>query len=407
LSPEIEILTIGDELLSGQTINENSAFISKALTHAGYLVKKHITTGDNPRTLKKELKSCLKRADLTITTGGLGPTLDDLTLQTALSLFKGATLVENKEVLKELISRYGAMHKAVFAQAEVPSNANAIFINQLGSAPAIVFEENHHYLILLPGVPREMQELLVRQVIPFIEKKFPLSKKMCKKTLHLFNTNEIDVDIHLRNFKEKYPSLDFGIYPHSGTLSLDIKYEALSEKQALEVFNALLNFFPKNHFDAPTLQEAVHFELIKNNYTLSCAESCTGGALSAKLTELAGASKYLLASFIPYANAMKVKLLNVPQDTLDTVGAVSEETVRAMAEGARAQTGADFALSISGIAGPTGGTEEKKVGTVWMALASQEGTKTKLLQARGNRKMVIDRALNAALALLLEHIKRR
>lgn len=409
-SLKIEIVAIGNEVMSGVTTNTNAAEIGRALLEIGLIATRQTVLPDKSELLKEGLREALQRSDIVITTGGLGPTCDDITRQAAAELFH-SDFIFRPEIAAELEKRYGAALPTIKDQATVPIKAE-VLSNPLGTAPGFIFEEQGKIFILMPGVPPEMRAMLANYTIPFLDKRISPRERFYRKTAHLLNLPEAAVDPYLREIGSKYPQVDMGIYPSLGTLTVHMTVHAESKRAAENLLQApyqlLREKFANHLYEAPSgkIDEAVHMRLIELKQTLSIAESCTGGAVSARLTRHSGASNYFLGGFVTYSNAMKEKVLNVPKSLIEAHGAVSAEVVNAMLDGVLALTGSDYAMAVTGIAGPSGGTPTKPVGTVWCGVARQ-GQKTHiwLLNARGSREMVIERSINAVLCNLYLMLK--
>jgi len=324
----IEIVSIGNELLSGSTVNTNAAFIAKRLSEEGWEVSRQTTLPDQKEALIAGLKEALARASVVITTGGLGPTIDDISAACAAEIF--SSLPE-----------------------EIP--------NKAGSAPGLIFDGR---LIMLPGVPQEMRQMFDDGALPFLLGKIP-PRKEYREALHFCLLRENDVDPLLRELEPS--GVKFGIYPSYGTLT--VRLASQDEKELSYAKKRLEEKFAKQQFFSPsgTIEEAVHLWFVKHKKTLALAESCTGGLMAAHLTALPGCSDYFLGSIVSYSNELKQDILGVSAQTLEKQGAVSEETVREMLKGVFARTKADWGIAVSGIAGPSGGTPGKPVGTVWYA----------------------------------------
>jgi len=409
-----ELVVIGNEVLTGFTVNTNAAFIGQQLMKAGYLLTQQTVVPDHADLLSEVLSQALERSDLVITTGGLGATIDDITRQVAAKLF-GSDFTYDETVADDIARRYkkylSIMQDTLKDQATVPSKAK-VLLNPVGSAPGFIFQEDNKTLVMLPGVPNEMKPMLTEQVIPFMLEAFPLSVRSYRKTLHLFELPELSVDPLLRELDEKYPEVNFAIYPALGTLTLHLTTEAESEEKAMRILDEpyceIETRFATNcfHSESGILEEAVHHMFIENQWTLSVAESCTGGSVSSRLTQLPGASEYFLGSVVSYANDVKTKILGVPEQLIQEKGAVSQEVVEKMVEGVIRITGSDFAVAVSGIAGPSGGTPEKPVGTVWCAVCRKgETPHTWKISARGTREMIIFRSVNSLFSNLLLYAK--
>lgn len=401
----IEIVAIGNEVLGGFTVNSNATFISQALFKQGYRVTRHTVLPDYATDLRNGLAEALERNAVVICTGGLGPTCDDITRQIAAELFE-SDFRYDQALACELKKRYGNASVALDDQATVPSKAT-IIKNLLGTAPGLIFRSEKAILILLPGVPVEMRAMML-DVLTYLQATVPLVKKTLCKTLHFFGLSEALVDPFLRKLQAKYPLVELGIYPSQGLLAVHLTLEASDEAyadvQLQAIYDELAKQFSANFFESPQgrIEEAVQNKFLKEKCTLSVAESCTGGAIAARLTSLAGSSQYFLGSMVTYSNALKENLLAVPENLLQEQGAVSSEVIIAMWQGVLNLTGSDYAIAASGIAGPTGGTEDKPVGTVWCA-SGRRGSNPSVwkLQLRGNREMIIERTVNALLSSLL------
>ncbi len=433
----IEIVAIGDELVNGRVINSNAAFISRRLFLAGYPTDRQVVFGDDQ--ILKDLRASFKSADVVIVTGGLGPTLDDKTKKAAASLFK-IPLVLDQKWKKELVKR-GLKNPFLENQASVPKGS-LVLPNDLGTAPGLILKKNQQLLILLPGVPGEMQVIFDEWVLPFLKKAFPLKQKLLTEEVNLGPLQEIEVapfleemakkekelarkNINRKGYKrETEEKVQIGIYPHFATLKIiftlksPISQKASSKakarlgalKKKLETMFAPYVFAPSLSSSSSShhaiLAASLRDFLIKKKKTLAVAESCTGGALTATLTAEAGASKYFLGGLVTYNNNLKTSLLKVKPATLKKHGAVSSETVSEMLKGIFKVTEADFGIAISGVAGPSGGTSQKPVGTVFFAIG-QRGKKAEIIQLNfpPKRSEVINFATSFALSRLWGKIK--
>lgn len=406
----IEVIAIGNEILNGAIVNTNAAEIGQALFKAGYRVCRQSSLPDDPKVLKQALKEALERSQLVITTGGLGSTCDDLTRQIAAELFE-SDFYYHEEIATDLKRRYGDLLINLADQATIPTKAS-ILKNPVGTASGLVFRSASATLILLPGIPREMRIMLVDQVLPFLRHHFPQTTRCVSKALHLFRLSESSVDPLIRKLQKRYPDIEFGIYPSHGTISIHGNIYSLDEKAAEVMLNTALGEvatqFADHCFDSPsgTIEEAIHQLFIQKQWTLSLAESCTGGRISSKLTKIPGASEYFLGAVVSYSNFLKQHLLGVPEELIRTKGAVSEEVVLAMAAGILSEANSRFSIAISGVAGPSGGTPDKPVGTIWAAIA-QKGKPPQAwrFQARGTRDMIIEWSANAVLGQLYHYCR--
>lgn len=397
-----EVIAIGDELLNGKVVNGNAAFISRKLGELGIRVSRQVSLPDNPDLLEEGLSESLACAPLVIATGGLGPTLDDHTREVAADLFHTSMEV-NPALLEDLKRRYGEI-PSLMDQATVPERAE-ILPNHLGTASGLVLCGRESTLVLLPGVPHEMEALMHYQVIPYIQRCFDLDRPEESRELHFFQAFESEFDPLLRSLQEEYPRLQIGIYPRNGLVSITLKGEALEVAAAEASIRA--SFGEREyHSQDGRIETAVHALLLEKKLTLSLAESCTGGTIAARLVSLSGASDYLLGGVVAYSNAMKESLLSVPPHLLKEHGAVSSPVAIAMAEGMQKITGSDLSVSVTGVAGPDGGTSEKPVGTVWIAVKQKGALASSFLfHCHGSRSMIIDRAASFALAEIYSFIK--
>ena len=344
----IEVVSIGDELLKGRILNTNATFLCRHLQQKGYAVSRQTTLSDQPELLKKGLSEALSRSDLVISTGGLGPTLDDCTREIAAQIYHCHFYFDQTlaDVLKE---RYQDKYHAIEDQARVPSKAS-LLINRVGSAPGLFFSEAGKSLILMPGVSKEMEPMFLEQVLPLLEEKWPAKEKKKIVQLHFCLIYESLLDPHLRQLSKRFPEVDVGIYPAHGTLSVLL---LSSNADQLDGFQKEIDHRFSNYiYESPSgiIQEALQSWFVKNGKKVAFAESCTGGMIASCVTSIAGASDYFLGSFIVYSDEMKEHLLGVSKQTLISHGAVSRETVSEMLQGVFRNTRADYAIAVSGIA---------------------------------------------------------
>ena len=380
----IEVLSIGDELLLGFTVNGNGATIGQALFARGFSVKRAGVLSDSPSELKGGIEEAMGRSPFVITTGGLGPTGDDCTRGVVADIF-GVPLVYNEAVAKDLVERFSPNLPTLKDQAMVPKGAT-IFHNPIGTAPAWILSNHTSTVIVLPGVPFEMEALLDR-VIPYLEAH--CKKSGYVKSLYFCQLSEQRVDPLLRTLEREHPGLQITICPSYGALSVFIRDR--DQKRLDDVADQITQAFAPYFFSttSKSIEHTIQEWMIEHGKTLAFAESCTGGRLAARLTAISGASAYFLGGVVSYSNALKESVLSVSPETLASHGAVSEEVVREMGEGILKKTGADYAIAVSGVAGPTGGTDEKPVGTVWGAIATQGEIFTGKFLARGRQRRVI------------------
>lgn len=409
----VSIINIGDELLIGQVVNSNAASMSKMLIAAGMEVKEVVVVADRADAIRSALERLMATSDAVLITGGLGPTKDDVTKQVLCDHFH-SELVENSEALAN-VTRLFALRGYELTpinrqQAWVPRCCKVIN-NTLGTAPCMWFEQDGKVVVAMPGVPFEMEHLMRTEVIGRLQTHFHTSYILNKNIL-VQGIGESFLSDLIEEWELGLPqSMRLAYLPQAGMVKLRITArgedrEALSSDIMREVKKLYLiagQYIVGE--DMESLPEAVAQMMRFNNMTLSTAESCTGGTIASKLTALAGASQYFKGGVVAYSNEVKECALGVPHPTLEQHGAVSEETVRAMAEGVRQRLASDYSIATSGIAGPGGGTDDKPVGTVWIAVAGPSRTETRLKHFGDDRLRTIERTCNEAFSMLIGMMK--
>ncbi len=410
------VLSIGDELVLGQTVDTNSAWLSRQLSAVGCRVLIHQTVGDDQPAIESAIRDAAGRCDFLVITGGIGPTADDLTRQ-ALATVMGAPLVVDQRWLAQLHEffqkRGRAMPRLNEVQAMIPRGADLIW-NHNGTASgihAILRGDSGRpcLVFVMPGVPKEMKAMFESDALPTIREESG-GAVILSRTLHTFGLGESAVAEMLGNLMDRTRNPSVGTTVSAGIVSLRINArfpsldEARREVEQTEV--ACRKALGELIFAAEdeTLADVISRLLKSAGQTVATAESCTGGLLAKMLTDLSGSSQYFTHGWVTYANQAKEQLLGVPRDLLEQHGAVSEPVVLAMSRGALERSGADFALAISGIAGPTGGTPTKPVGTLCISLAWRDGTLVRTFLLSGDREMVRDRACKMALTMLRYHL---
>lgn len=406
------ILTVGTELLMGQIVNTNAAFLSKELNEIGVNVLYHLTVGDNPNRLQKIFKDALKFSDIIITTGGLGPTQDDLTKE-IISKALGRELVLHQPTYDKIKGFFEKINREMTInnkkQAFIP-NDSIILDNQKGTAPGFIIEVDEKIVISLPGPPREMKSLFLNSVKSYLQSKtkFKIKSKMVK----FFGIGESSLETALEDIITNQTNPTLATYAKDGELSLRITARGETFEEIDFLLNPIVDEVEKRlgekiySYDNETLEEVVGDMLISNNITISLAESCTGGLLASKLTSISGISKVLDRGIVTYSNTAKIQELNVDENILEKHGAVSEETATAMAQGLKDITKSDICLSVTGIAGPTGGTSEKPVGLVYIGIVTDKGTFVKRMNLNGDRNKIRNYTTLAALNLVRKTIKK-
>jgi nicotinamide-nucleotide amidase len=410
------IITIGDELLIGQVIDTNSAWIAQQLNRAGIAVTKRIAVGDDADEIWNTLESENQHADVVLITGGLGPTSDDITKQLLCKYFEGKMII-NEGALQNVKFLFEKIyHKPIsevnLKQAEVPDVCEVIQ-NKRGSAPGMVFQKDGTIFISMPGVPYEMQGIM-EDVIPMLEKRFELPA-IIHRTILTAGIGESALAEIIKDFEAQLPEvIRLAYLPNYGMVRLrlttsgfdKIKTEKLINEQFEQLKELVKNYMVTDKDE--TMQEVLGNILSKNKKTISTAESCTGGAIASLITSVPGSSAYYQGSIVSYSYEIKENLLNVEKVTLEKYGAVSEETVKEMLSGLLDQMNTDFGIAVSGIMGPDGGTAEKPVGTVWVAVGNKERQFVQKLKQRFERKKNIEvtavMALNMMRKFILEQV---
>ena len=412
-----EILCIGTELLLGDIVNTNAAFLSKELAGLGINVYRQSVVGDNPARLTAALKEALERADLVITSGGLGPTGDDLTKEMAAGVM-GKKLVLHAESY-ERIKSYFARRQVPMAernikQAMMPEGAT-VLKNDFGTAPGVILcnEDRTKTIIMLPGPPRELIPMFENEVAPYLSRR--TASVLRSRNIHLFGIGESMLEIHLHDLMEKSINPTVAPYAKEGEVLVRVTAKGSSERECFALCDQMVEVIRRSPVgeyiygvDVGSLEAALVTSLIERNKTVAFAESCTGGLLSKRIVDVSGASSVFVGSIICYANSVKVNQLGVPPSVLEQYGAVSEETALLMAAGVRQRLGADFGISITGIAGPAGGTPEKPVGLVYIGLSSEEEERCLRLMLGGRERAYIRLSASSyALNMLLSELKKQ
>jgi len=407
-----EIITIGDELLIGQTVDTNSAWIGAELSGAGFDIHRKITIHDNREDILMALADASAGSDVVLITGGLGPTSDDIT-KPALCEFFNTRLVLNSEVLEMITKmtkkRNIQMNENNRRQAEVPESCR-VLTNGAGTAPGMWFEKDRTIFISMPGVPYEMKYIMNEHVLPELRKRFT-SQVVIHRSIMTYGVPEARLAELLVEFESEMPdSIKLAYLPSYGIIKLRLTGTGKSmaevsedlDQQAAKLFSVIPGLiFSVNE---ESFEMVIGRLLKQDRKTLCTAESCTGGNIAHLITSVPGSSAYFRGSLVAYSNSVKERLLGIEKNLLNTEGAVSESVVRAMAEGALRLLKTDFSVATSGVAGPDGGIENKPVGTIWIAAASATGTITEKQTFGGDRTTNIMRFSNAALNLLRKQI---
>jgi len=403
------IITIGDELLIGQVIDTNSAFIAQALLKIGIPVNSRIAVGDKKADIINALDTASQKSKVIILTGGLGPTADDIT-KPLLNEYFGGKMIVHQPSLDHITYIFETIHKRPMIdrntkQAEVPDVCEVLF-NEKGTAPGMLFKKEGVYYFSLPGVPHEMRWLIENQVIPVIQKSFT-TPFIAHKTLLTAGIGESFLAEHIAHFEKGLPTnIKLAYLPNIGMVRLRLTGSGQDEKVLAKEVNAqfeALKEAVKEYLviDADETMEMVVANLLKQRkQTVSTAESCTGGYIGHLLSKNAGSSQFYTGGIISYDNRIKTEFLDVPTNILQTVGAVSKEAVEQMALAVREKMNTDYAISVSGIMGPSGETAEKPLGMVWVGVASKEKVVSKVFYLRFDRLRNIEVTANQAINLL-------
>ncbi len=405
------IITIGDELLIGQTIDTNSAWMGQELNKIGIWVKRRMAIGDLPEEITSALHEALQQADVILITGGLGPTKDDLTKHVLCKYF-GGELVMNEEVLQQVTQMFASRNLPMLdvnrLQAMVPNNCTTL-INKSGTAPGMLWHHQNKIIVSMPGVPFEMQHLMQTHILPLLLQKS--DTQILHQTLVTAGIGESFLSKKIEVWEDALPpNMKLAYLPSLGMvkLRLTIRGDKNEDLQTplLQQFEALKKLVSEYLFadnDEP-LEQTISKLFLQKKITLSVAESCTGGYIASKLVGVAGSSKYFEGGVVSYSYAAKQNLLNVKKNTLEKFGAVSEECVTEMCEGILEKFKTNYSIAVSGIAGPDGGTDDKPVGTVWIAIGSAEKIVAKRFMFTKNRLRNIELIFVYALKMLLDEI---
>lgn len=407
----VEIIVIGDELLIGQVTDTNSGWIARELNHIGWEVTEITTVRDRSREITDALNSSFGRVDVVLMTGGLGPTKDDITKQTLCDYF-GGKLVFDESVFANVEAifrrRKLTLNDSTRNQAYVP-NVCTVIQNSVGTAPVMWFERNGKVLVSMPGVPTEMKTVMKEAVISRLREYFQDHSSILHRTCLVKDFTESRLSETLSDFEAQLPAcIKLAYLPTPGVIRLRLTArgdeESYLQKIIDDEFFKLRTILGSHLFcgSDTTLAGALGSILTERGETLATAESCTGGNIAHEITRVAGSSVYFKGSVVAYSNEVKARVLNVSSETLSGFGAVSRETVLQMVSGVQRLLSSDCAIATSGIAGPGGGSVEKPVGTVWIAVRYGERSEAECFCFEGDREQVIARATQSALLMLIQ-----
>ena len=414
---DAEILCVGTELLLGSIVNTNAAYLSQALATLGINVYHHSVVGDNQKRLQEALTIALKRSDLVITTGGLGPTYDDLTKEVIAQYFHLPLIVDEKSLagIRDFFAKNP--HKKMAnqeKQALMPKGAT-VFANLCGTAPGCAIQEGNKVVIILPGPPNEVQMMFEQFIRPYLAK---LSDHiLLSRTVHLCGIGESTVGDRLKEMMVQSTNPTIAPYAKGGEVELRVTAAATDEREALALIEPVLQKIEHElgqyiyGIDVGSLQQAVVNALTERRQRVATAESCTGGLISKLLTDIAGSSQVFAGGVCAYTNAVKTSVLGVRAETLERYTAVSEQTAREMADGVRALLHTDYAIATTGLAGPDGGTAEQPIGLVYIAIATPKQTHVEKLHISAGyittRDAIRNYAAKRALYLLWQAITQK
>lgn len=391
---KVHILTVGDEILIGQIVDTNSAWMAQQLNAIGAKVTGITSVEDTRESITTGLRQALQEVDAVLMTGGLGPTKDDITKKTIADFFGVNMYFDESSYnrLQRLFERFGIEpNESHRIQCYMPTNAN-LLINKMGTAPGMWFDHEDKVIISMPGVPYEMKYLMEYEVLPKLKARFPMMP-IQHRTIMTVGAGESMIAERIASVEESLPThIKLAFLPNLGQVRLRLSGrggdEATLSQELDSWVKEIEELIPEliYGYDEHKLQAAVGDLLKERSLTLSTAESCTGGYLAHLITSISGSSAYFQGSVVAYANEVKTKQLGVNPETLEEHGAVSEETVKEMVQGLLELLGTDIGIAISGIAGPTGGTADKPVGTIWLAVGNKEAIHTKKLQLTKDRE---------------------
>jgi nicotinamide-nucleotide amidase len=405
-----EIIAVGSELLTPDRLDTNSLFLTEELNKLGIEVLRKTIVGDNRELLAEAFRDALNRVPVVIASGGLGPTEDDLTRETVAELL-GRKLRRNEEVVRAIEARFRSLRRDMPAvnlrQAMVPEGAE-VLANPRGTAPGLWLEDSGRMIALLPGPPRELKPLFLEQVFPRLQRRVS-GVRMFHRELRVTGLGESHVEERLRSIYTRYSEVNTTILAAPGEVQIHLRAWSDNAAQTNTALDEMIRSFELALGDrifahsAVSLEEVVAEILTANRTTIAAAESCTGGLLAERLTRIPGSSNYFLGGAVCYSNELKTAWADVPAELIQAKGAVSSEVAVALAQGIRRRVGSTLGVGITGIAGPSGGSQEKPVGTVHIALASSEGVKERVVHLPGDREMIRLFATQVALDMVRMH----
>jgi nicotinamide-nucleotide amidase len=398
------LIGIGDEVLQGQIINTNASYLSSRLTQEGFDIDLQLVVSDFDPDNHARIKELSEKMSLIICTGGLGPTIDDMTRNLFCDL-SGSNLIFNSSVFEDLKNRFQD-HPYLRLQAMTPEKAELIK-NSTGQAPGLMIRMNECLIVALPGVPHEMKTMFEQELLPKLKIQFQGLAANYERKVFLFDIYEVQVDPYLKKINSEYPNVSLGIYPAYGTLRISIKGPCEGDVDFISQF--LKETFKQHVYESSNgkIEQGFYELLKKHKLTFASAESITGGQISSRLVSIHGASDVFLGSLVAYSNQLKESMLAVNHTIIQKFGAVSEETADCMLQGLLLKTGCDVGCAVTGIAGPTGATESKPLGLVFIAVG-QRGKAAHIFKCQfsGDRAIVIEKASTFAFGYLIQYLKK-
>jgi len=412
---DAEIISIGNEILCGKIIDTNANYIINKLEDINLYVRHVSAVGDDEKELIDLLKAAFERSRVIITTGGLGPTEDDITFQSIARAFnlKLVKYQEAEEHMIKILNRIRVdISESNFKQAYLPEGSFCI-INSYGTAPAMILEKDSRVIVALPGVPLEMKNLMTDKIIPFLQQRFPAVQNKQSRIIRISGLGESTVNDKIKDFIYENKHLNIGIYASPEDIQIQLNAIGKTSRESITILDKATEQLKDIlgdyifGFNQQSLEEIIGIMLKEKGLTLAVAESCTGGMLGEIITSIPGSSDYFKGGIISYDGEIKEKLLRVPRETMIKYGQVSEQVARAMAQGVRKQCLSDIGISITGIAGPGGGSPAKPVGLVYIALADERQTIVQEHQLRKDRHTIRLRSARRALNILRLHLINR
>jgi nicotinamide-nucleotide amidase len=405
------IITIGDEILIGQVIDTNSAWIGKHLAELGHTIQEIVSIKDERDSIIETLDRAVQKSDWIFLTGGLGPTKDDITKK-CIAEYLNVDLEFNEEVYQRIVSMFNRFNRKVSEshriQSYMPSGGKILY-NRMGTAPGLLMSKGQTKILSMPGVPYEMKAIMEDHIFPVLKNGYSQDLKVYKRTIMTAGAGETSIEDRLHTILERFPEyIKVAYLPSLGSVRIRLTSFGGSQSELDGYVSVITNILGDivYGYDDISLSESLLNLCTSKELKIGLAESCTGGILAHKITSIAGASKYFEGGLVSYTNSLKHKLLHVQLDTLHQYGAVSEQTVIEMAKGALALLNVDVAVSISGIAGPGGGTETKPVGTTWICIANKQHHDAFKILGMKDRINNIEYSANIALNNLRKFIMR-